>query len=384
MADIKQLAESDVGHELAATQRSLRELTHRRLLGSVLTKVEAYILRRCWCERARESLGSTKAITNFYYELYSELVTERYASEFLSTLKRFKKSIRVTVEARGSKGETVRQIVLSPEAFPSQVPVDRVLSQGEKTAVALSDFITEATINERCDGIIPDDPVTSMDGRCKEALALSLAALAAKIQVVVFTHDLSFLYRIVAHAREQQVDILSHWIREESGKPGFIYAENSPVCERDYRSAQKAREHYSAALPMSPAQQQSALQQGFAALRTSYEALVIFELFNGVVQRFEERISFGALKDLEIDHSLVSQIIAHMEALSRHIEGHLHSDRYSAAKPTPEELFQEIEAFEEIKKKHAELKKAKQAAGKAEKLKRESTTIPEVRGPRTL
>jgi hypothetical protein len=101
---------------------------------------------------------------------------------------------------------------------------------------------------------------------------------------------------------------------------------------------------------MAPAEQQFWLQQGFGALRTSYEALVIFELFNGVVARFEERISFDRLSKVRIEPKTVQEIVGRMADLSRYIAAHLHSDKFAAVKPTPALLLEEIEAFEMVRK----------------------------------
>jgi hypothetical protein len=143
-------------------------------------------------------------------------------------------------------------------------------------------------------------------------------------------------------------------------QPGFIYLDNSPVCEKDYKSAAKAREYYSKAIDLPPAEQQSMLQLGFGALRTSYEALVIFGLFNNVVARFEERVRFDALKDVHIETEIVEEIVNRMSILSRYIEAHLHSDSYGGAKPTPAMLLDEIEAFEGIKRRHKSYGQTKQ------------------------
>ena len=58
----------------------------------LLTKlqIQAYILHRKWALRARESLGSTRAITTKYNELFDALVTERYRSLFEETLRQFR------------------------------------------------------------------------------------------------------------------------------------------------------------------------------------------------------------------------------------------------------------------------------------------------------
>lgn len=356
-AEIEYLNNSDVGVELRKAEAALRLLRHRQTLCLQLPKIREYIDRRKWATIAERSLGSTRNITTKYNELFKELVTDRYTAKFTALMNKFGPDIRVAIEARGFKGETVRQIVLCRPAITHGFTVEHVLSDGEKKAAALADFLTEVTLDDSSSAIVFDDPITSLDNRWKEVFATCLAEEAKHRQVIVFTHDLGFLYHLKREAEVHALDVVSHWIRAESGNPGFVYANNSPICEKEYKSAKLAQDYYSRAISLPPGEQQSTLQQGFGALRTSYEALIVFEIFNEVVLRFEERISFGRLKDIRFDGPLLNDIIQHMEELSRHIEGHLHSDAMATTKPKPTDLLKEIEAFESIRKRSKDLRK---------------------------
>jgi energy-coupling factor transporter ATP-binding protein EcfA2 len=307
--------------------------------------------------KARTCLGTTRHITDKYNELFEEIVTARYTELFQRTLGRFKARVHLTIETYGQKGDRLRRISLSPAVFRSGYSVEQILSDGEKTAVAMADFLTEAGLDGSSGGIVLDDPITSLDNEWKDVLAECLAEHAQERQVVVFTHDLAFAYCLTEHSQKLRVGVVTHWIREENGRPGFVYVDNSPLCERDFRSADRARRFYSQAKGAGPEAQESLLQQGFGALRTSYEALVIFELFNNVVGRFDERIRFDALKDVRFDPKDVAEIVERMAGLSRHIEGHLHSDNFRPVKPTPELLLVEIEAFERVRERLKALKR---------------------------
>lgn len=357
---IAQLEGMDTTDRIQRLQQELRPLEHRRILSTHADEVKQYVRNLGLARKAEGSLGSTRHITAKYTELFKRTVTERYVELFLSTVRRFGCRMDVTIDTHGSKGETLRVVCLKE----SRYSVEQVLSEGEKMAVALADFLTEATLDESATGIILDDPVTSLDNKWKGLLAQCLAEHAKQRQVVVFTHDLAFLFRLVEQAAALGVNVVNNWIQEENGRPGFVYADNSPVCEKDYKSAGIARECYSKAKDKPPEEQQLWLQQGFGALRASYEALVIFDLFNGVVARFEERIRFEALKDVRIGAEDVAEITDRMAALSRHIDAHLHSDVFAASKPTPALLLQEIEAFESMRKK---LKARRQAASTMKK-----------------
>lgn len=170
--------------------------------------------------------------------------------------------------------------------------------------------------------------------------------------LIVFTHDLVFLHGLKESAAKSNVRVMSHWIRPEEGQPGYVYLDNSPICEVDCKSAQIAREYYAKAKKAAPQEQERLLHQGFGALRTTYEAFVIYSLFGGVVRRFEERVAFDQPKSVELDRSIASRVAEKLGALSRFIDAHLHSDACAACKPTPEGLLAEINEFEKIRKEH--------------------------------
>ena len=138
-----------------------------------------------------------------------------------------------------------------------------------------------------------------------------------------------------------------------------MFPNNSPLKERDYRTPERAREFYKRAIGATPQEQETLLQQGFGALRSSYEALIIFDLFKEVVMRFDERVSFGRMRDITWDYALVQDVISKCETLSRYIEGHLHSNAFMSKKPTPDLLCKEIQDFESIKNRLKQLKKPK-------------------------
>jgi recombinational DNA repair ATPase RecF len=361
--DVRQLEKSDSAERLSAAEAMLRQLRHRSILATHLQSIKNYVENLKWAKKAQQALGSTRAITVKYGALFEELVTDRYKSLFEDTLKRFSQEIKVQIDTKGSKGETVKSLVLSPESFRPGFGVDQVLSEGQQRAVAIADFLTEAALDQKNNGVILDDPVTSLDDNWKQTLAACLAELAKSRQVIIFTHDLAFLYRLKERARELSVDVAAHWIREEGGKPGFVYLNNSPLCEKDYKSAEIARDYYRRSKDAPPAERDSLLQMGFGALRSSYEALVIFDIFSSVVGRFEERLHFESLKNVRIDPKLVDEIVARMGTLSEHINAHLHSDKFRPVKPSPETLLAEIEAFEFIRKTQKSLNKAPVAKG---------------------
>jgi ATPase subunit of ABC transporter with duplicated ATPase domains len=358
--EIKRLQSENVAPEIDSKTRELRELAHRQTLAKHIDVIIRYVSDLAWKKRANRHIGSTYAITRKHDEIFDALVTEPYIELFRQRLGELGRPLRVTVGTRGQKGKTVRRIVLKlGDRQPSgQFPVEKVLSEGEKRIVALCDFMTEIATDDDNAGIILDDPVTSLDNEWKKTVAEWLVREAPRRQVIVFTHDLPFLYEIKTQADRNGVDVMGHWVKiEADGRPGHVYLDNSPICEQDYKSARLARDCYAESQKARPEEQESILKQGFGALRTCYEAFVIFDLLKEVVQRFSERISVGRLKDVVWDDAVAQAVVEKTDLLSRYIEGHSRSDEYAAVKPSPQLLLDEIEAFEELRKQHRKARK---------------------------
>jgi hypothetical protein len=265
----------------------------------------------------------------------------------------------VKVQTTGRKGKTYKQIVLQlNETAVSEIATpEKILSEGEKRAVALADFLTEVALDTTSSSIILDDPVTSLDLEWREMIASILAKEATARQVIVFTHDLAFLYFMKKHAEINGVQIVSHWIQRINDLPGYVSLNSSPALEREYRKPTRPWEYYKKANDSSGNERADYLRLGFGSLRTCYEAFVVYDLFEEVVMRFDERISFGRLKNVKWDDSIVSQANAKYELLSKYIEGHLHTNGY-VAPSDPQTLQREIQDFETLRDKLRKLKKA--------------------------
>lgn len=356
----RSVEETNPSERITQLETALRELDHRRTLGAHLPKITEYVGRLLWARDAAKIPISTHNVTRVYNDLFTEFVTDRYVQVFAENLEQLGRPVRVRVDTHGQKGRTVKELVLEGTGeHARQFSLDRVLSDGEKRAVALADFLTEVALDEHSDAIILDDPVTSLDFEWKEVIAARLVREAARRQVIVFTHDLHFLYLLTNAANADAVPSTTHWVKrgDNDGRPGHVFLENSPAVERDYRSATVARQMYDRAKEAPPAEQEMILKHGFGALRTSYEALVIFEIFNEVVRRFEERISIDRLKEVILDRAILDEVVGKVALLSRYIEGHLHSDHYAFQKPSPQLLLREIEDFEKLRKKCKDAKK---------------------------
>jgi len=91
----------------------------------------------------------------------------------------------------------------------------RVLSEGERTCVALAGFLAEIEATDNASAIVLDDPVTSLDHRYRDAVAERLVKEARNRQVIVLTHDIVFLFMLRKHASE--IGVSCHELSLERG-----------------------------------------------------------------------------------------------------------------------------------------------------------------------
>ena len=359
-SELETLENQDLQERIETLENEKRILEHRKILGEKLPKIESHILDLEWAREAEKAGGSTHHITHKHNQIFNLLVKNRYITLFKQILEDLGRTLSVEIKTSGRKGQTVKQIVIKADRTARDIAEpEKVLSEGEKRAVALADFLTEVALDTNSSGIVLDDPVTSLDLEWRETIARILANAAKNRQVIVFTHDMPFLYLLLKSADDLDLDKQVHWIKrgDEDDKPGYVYLNNCPALESEYKKPTRAEEQYKNAIDAQPEVQEAILKDGFGALRTTYEALIVFELLNGTVLRFDERISFGRLEQIVWNYELVQEIIESCERLSRYIEGHLHSDAMaSVTKLSPQLLRDEIDLYIDIKKRLRDIK----------------------------
>jgi predicted ATPase len=343
----EELNKTDYKKELAEIELEIVLLSHREKLQSLFSQIENYIGKLRWSKSGLNTRNKliTNRITLKEKELSKKYFHEDYLSTFQNECERLNGNFGISISHTGSFGSSFRQLnILSHN--PS-----KILSEGEQKVISIADFLSEVKHSQINKGIVFDDPVTSLDDERKINIANRLVEESTERQVIIFTHDLVFVSNIIALCNDLQVKFDCHWIEKQNDKPGFIWLKNTPSYEKEYKTSKKANEYYLEAKKANPEIREEKLKNGFAALRTSYEALVIFDFFNGVVQRFVERVSIDSLDKVCLDDDIKNEIVDNFAQCCRYMEGHSHSDKYIYKKPMIENLLAEIERFDSLKKK---------------------------------
>ena len=227
-----------VRQRLAAVSRELQEFELLKGIKDSRSGIVKEIARL----RAREALeaakraAATTGITKKVTELSEEGVTEVVRDAFTREADRLLLD-RVTIaRTRAKKGALLHQPKLVRAR--QRVKLPSVFSEGEQTALGLAAFFTEAQLDASRSALILDDPVTSLDHVRRSLVAARLAELAASRQVVVFTHDVSFVADLKRAADEADVVIASRSVtrsRADNGRPGLC-SEEHPWKAKDVRA----------------------------------------------------------------------------------------------------------------------------------------------------
>lgn len=168
-----------------------------------------------------KSAAATGPITKKVLELAEENVTEVVRDTFTRESDRLFLE-RVTIaKTRGERGSLLHQPKLV--GARQRVTLPRVFSEGEQTALGLAAFFTEAHLDGSKSALILDDPVSSLDHIRRSLVAKRLAELAEARQVVVFTHDVSFVAELKREATGLGVSLAERSVtrgRGRDGRPG--------------------------------------------------------------------------------------------------------------------------------------------------------------------
>jgi len=301
--EISRLRAAAQAAERHKMQTELAEIDDRLKL-SPLKEIICHEVKRladiALLERARNDCDTT-GITRKGGDVARLLVTTRLRSGFASNLAQLGFAA-APVEVKlglGAVGQHPYHLSLIAR---EDVPPSEVLSEGEKTCVALAGFLAELETTNNGSGIVFDDPVSSLDHHYRLRVARRLIAAAKERQVVVFTHDIVFLLMLTKYARKEGVTLKESSLRR--GGPRHGVPEEGPpwVAMTVIKRIGVLRKELQTAAALlrkgdRPTYEQKA-EWIYERLRQSWERAVEEVLLNEVVVRFGDGVSTQRLKVL--------------------------------------------------------------------------------------
>jgi ABC-type cobalamin/Fe3+-siderophores transport system ATPase subunit len=335
-------------------------LNDKKCLADQYDVVVSAIEKLKWVAKANQCIRgfatTQRDVTSKQKALATELFGQDFITRFLGNCSTLKLTLPVQFRFAGEAGTTDRKIEIA-NAGVAGIDPSQVLSEGEQTAAALADFLTEIELNGTCAGVVFDDPVTSMDHVRKESIAQRLVDEASRRQVIVFTHDILFTNYLATAAEEKGVAFAGRTIwRDDSDAPGVIDRLAFPHEYYEGAAHDRAKKHFNLARTLAGEPQRDALEKACGSLRTAYEDFIQKKLFNNVVRRWRENISF-TLDKVFFDEEIAVRVHNRMVALSRYIDAHSHSPDFHEVPLTVEVLVSELAQFDTIKSDYSNAKK---------------------------
>jgi hypothetical protein len=198
------------------------ELTGRMAIAGAREAVMKEVGRRRERSELEEAkkLTDTTGITKKATELVRAHVTAVVRDRFTRESDRLRLEKITLADTGGHKGQLFHQ-----PAFlgATQVAEMRsVLSEGEQTALGLAGYLTEAYFDDSRSSMVLDDPVSSLDHIRRARVAQRLAEFAKDRQVIVLTHEITFVGDLRKAAEVEDVDFTERSIvRHGDGSPGL-------------------------------------------------------------------------------------------------------------------------------------------------------------------
>ncbi|MDD9810555.1 MAG: AAA family ATPase [Gammaproteobacteria bacterium] len=258
--------------------------------------------------------------------------------------------IKTKLKKRGERGRVLHQLLLD---LPAGQKLTEILSEGEQCAIAIGSFLAELSLANHSGGIIFDDPVSSLDHRQRGKVAKRLAQEAEQRQVIVFTHDIVFLYQLQDECRQMSNSMESLFLEsvgDYSGRvrPGLPwdhkrFPERIDALEKKLKCLEKAEKG------MSPAKLAGKISDQYSVLRATVEKVVEDFILNGTVKRFDDYVRVSNLQAVTgLQKSDVEEILRIKHRCDKTTSAHDTASVKNEPHPTLDELRKDIESLKHL------------------------------------
>jgi energy-coupling factor transporter ATP-binding protein EcfA2 len=281
-----ELSELTARQSLAKSLNAVVELLDRMKKMSALEKCRPNLKTRPISDKSKEF--ATVAVTD---ELRKALDAEFEALGI--------GHIKTKLKERSVRGKMFHQLLLD---LPIAKKIDEILSEGEQRAIALGSFFAELVLANHSCGIVFDDPVSSLDHWRRRNVARRLVEEAKIRQVVVFTHDTSFLGQLCDEIEAAGIPSSKLFLEWQDGSPGCVNA-GLPWDHQGYKarinSLEQAQSRLAKAWPAYPGEKEiGEMRHQYDRLRATLERVIQDVVFNGVVKRYRDWIRVDSLEDV--------------------------------------------------------------------------------------
>ncbi|MCX6312083.1 MAG: AAA family ATPase [Bacteroidetes bacterium] len=312
---IAELNEAEIKRSIKETEKIVAEFNDRKKLGQLFEKIESFVKKHKWALKAQSKVFTTRKISTKQKDLFSTFVTDQYIEIFNKECEKLNANFGIEISQRSHKGNTLKHLMLKGR-YPGAI-----LSEGEQRAISIADFLTEIQIGNKNKGIVFDDPVNSLDHKRRQIIAERLINEAKIRQVIIFTHDITFLLALQTLAEEHKTNKLITTIRKIGETPGEIRNDIPWVASNVKQKIGKLTDMLVVLKKIEKNGDDE--EYGLEAkswsglLREAWERSVEQFLFNDAIQRFSPSIQTQRLKQAKYTPELFAEVERGMTECSK-------------------------------------------------------------------
>ena len=329
-----------------------RELRDRSALSAIADDVRAEIERQVEIAALKKAektcgTGTKRLITTKNKDLSEKLVTDALRGRFAREVEKLRIG-SMPIELRKVRDRDAQSFFKVALVDKPSEPIGEILSEGEHRCVALAAFLAELVTSRDYSGIVFDDPMSSLDHRYRRRVAKRLVEEAAHRQVIVFTHDLTFLFDLQREAGAVGQAVQYQNVHRVQSKSGHV-SDDLPI---DAKAAWPMAEALRSELKKVRGDfdnwteaRRSVFADGFIGkLRKAWEQ-GIADLIQPVMSRFNSQIKGSSLHKLAIVNE--ADVIAVRAARARLSEDlHASPETINPSETTHAELLEELKTLE--------------------------------------
>lgn len=353
LEDNDKLKTLSIADELKPLENELVELKNEKIIHHFKPQLIAEISRLKKYQILSKCHGkcNTRIVTNFSNTLASTYITQNLRQNFNNELDNFGfKNIKIEPDTKGIRGKQYHFLRLN-EPNAQNIALKDILSEGEHRCIALSTFFSELSLSEHKSTIIFDDPVSSLDHKWRNKIAKRIVEESKHRQVIVFSHDITFLLMLQEHSNKQNTKLDIRTLTRRNKETGII-ASNPPwdalpvnkrigMLKDSYQNLEKMERTQTEEI------YKDHVKFLYGKLRETWERFIEEVFLNGVVQRFGREIQTKRLLkivDLTIDdYNIVDES---MGKCSTYFYGHDSSGSLIEGVPNSDEFLQDVTILE--------------------------------------
>jgi energy-coupling factor transporter ATP-binding protein EcfA2 len=354
-SDNAKLATQSIVDELKPLEKELLELNSQKKMFDFKPKLAREIFRQKKVALLTQCVGqcNTRTVTTESNLLASTYITQNLRDKFQEELQKFGfKNIKIETETKGVRGKQYHYLKLN-EPNAAGIALKDILSEGEHRCIALATFLSELSLSDHESAIVFDDPVSSLDHKWRNKIAKRIVEESNIRQVVVFTHDITFLLMLQEHSKSLSylLDIKSLTRKKE--ETGLI-ASNPPwdalpigkrigILKNEYQKIEKIERTETEEI------YKARIKPLYGMLRETWERFIEEVFLNGTIQRFGREIQTQRLSkivDLTIED--YNKVDENMGKCSTYFLGHDSAGTLIEEMPDSAEFLADITVLEDF------------------------------------